>query len=173
MREWFWSSWATIGFVAAGTAAIYATTFVVVRIAGRRSLSQLSAFDAVITVALGSTLASTALSRDVPYAQGATVIVTLLTLQILIAAVRQRWGAARRLLDFSAETVVADGQLTLPSSPFSSQLSEDELRSLLRQRGHFELDGLRLVLLEPSGGQISIVSADDPPDAGEDVAGRP
>lgn len=171
MNEWFWASWETIGFVAASTAAIYATMFVSVRIAGRRSLSQLSAFDAVVTVALGSTLASTALSSDAAYLQGATVIATLLVLQVTIAAARQRWALARRVIDFPPEEVVVDGELTLPTSPWSSQLSEDELRSLLRQKGYFDLDRLRVVLLEPSGGQISVVSLEDPQEAAEDLGG--
>lgn len=169
MNEWFWASWQTIGFVAASTAAIYATMFISVRIAGRRSLSQLSAFDAVVTVALGSTLASTALSSDAAYVQGATVIGTLLGLQVTIAAARQRWSVARRFIDFPPEKVVVDGELTLPTRPWSSQLSEDELRSLLRQKGYFDLDRLRVVLLEPSGGAISIVGIEDPQKAAEDI----
>ena len=164
-RDWFGASWSTIGFVALGTAAIYVTTFVAVRIAGRRSISQLSAFDAVVTVAIGSTMASTALGERPAYAQGATVIGTLLVLQIVIAAARQRWPAARRVLDFPAETVVEEGEVALPRSPLSSQLSEDELRSLLRRQGIYRTEDLRRVLLEPSGGEISIVGPDDPPDA--------
>lgn len=152
MNEWFGSSWETIGFVALGTLAIYVTMLVGVRIAGRRTISQLSAFDAVVTVALGSTMASTALSSNASYVQGAAVIVTLLVLQVVLAAVRQRSSVARRILDFPAEAVVRDGTMTLPTSPLSSQLSRDELQSLLRQKGFFDLDGVRLVLLEPSGG---------------------
>lgn len=163
--DWLGASWSTIGFVACSTAAIYVTTFVAVRLAGRRSISQLSAFDAVVTVAIGSTIASTALDRSPPYAQGATVIVTLLALQIMIAAARQRWPAARRILDFPAEVVVRDGDMDLPTSPMSSQLSEDELRSLLRRQGIHRIEDLRGVLLEPSGGAVSVVDDDDPPDS--------
>lgn len=167
--EWLGASWSTIGFVAFSTAAIYVTTFVAVRLAGRRSLSQLSAFDAVVTVAIGSTIASTALDRRPPYAQGATVIGTLLALQIAIAAARQRWPAARRILDFPAEVVVRDGKMDLPTSPMSSQLSEDELRSLLRRQGIFHIEDLRRVVLEPSGDDISVVDHDDPPDVLEHI----
>lgn len=156
MSEWFGSSWETIGFVALGTFAIYATVLVGVRVAGRRTISQLSAFDAVVTVALGSTMASTALGGQ-SYARGATVIVTLLILQVIIAGLRQRFSTVRRLLDFPAEAIVRDGVMTLSTSPLSSQLSQDELRSLLREKGFFDLDGVRLVLLEPSG-SISIRS---------------
>lgn len=155
MNDWFWSSWETIAFVALTTVAIYVTMLVGVRLAGRRTISQLSAFDAVVTIALGSTLASTAVSSSQSYAQGATVVATLLVLQVLLAWMRQRSSLARRILDFPAEPIVRDGQMMLPSSPLSSQLSQDELESLLRQKGIFDLDGVRLVLLEASGG-ISI-----------------
>ena len=152
MNDWFASSWEAIGFVALGTIAIYITMLCGVRLAGRRTISQLSAFDAVVTVALGSTMASAAISKDSSYAQGATVIVTLLVLQVVLAAIRRKSRLARRILDFPAEAVVRNGAMTLPTSPLSSQLSGDELRSLLRQEGFFDVEGLRLVLLEPSGG---------------------
>jgi uncharacterized membrane protein YcaP (DUF421 family) len=165
LADWFGASWTTVGFVVLSTVAIYLTTFAAVRLAGRRSLSQLSAFDAVVTVAIGSTLASTALDARPAYAHGATVIATLLCVQVGIAALRQRWPVARRVLDFPAELVVRDGKMDLPTSPMSSQLSEDELRSLLRRQGIHRMEDLRRVLLEPSGGAISVVADDDPPDA--------
>ena len=159
MTAWFGSSWETAGLVALGTFAIYVTVLLGVRVAGRRTISQISAFDAVVTVALGSTMASTAVSAKSSYAEGVTVIVTLLILQVALAALRQRFSAARRILDFPPEEVVRDGAMTLPRSLLSSQLSPDELESLLRQKGIFDLEGVELVLLEPSG-SISVVRVD-------------
>ena len=156
MSDWFGSSWETVAYVIVSTVAIYCSSLIAIRVAGRRPVAQLSSFDIVVTIALGSLIASTAVSRDPSYAQGITAVATLLLLQVLAAAARQKWAAARRLLDFAPYVVVRDGDLDLPKTPFGPQMTKDELLSKLRERDVFELDGLRLVVIEPTGG-ISVI----------------
>lgn len=155
MDQWFGASWSTVGFVAASTLAMYVTLLAAVRLAGRRTVAQLSAFDVIVTVALGTLLSSTVVSADPSYAQATTAIATLLTLQVLVAAVRRRSPRVQHLLEFEPEVVVSDGELHLPKGLASSQLSEGELRSRLRQHGIFEEEALAIVVLEPSG-KISV-----------------
>ena len=50
---WF-DSWGDIARVLLVGSAAYATLIVVLRLSGKRTLSQLNAFDFVITVAIGS-----------------------------------------------------------------------------------------------------------------------
>ncbi len=151
MDEWLGASWRTVGYVVVSTVATYLSTIVAVRLAGRRTIAQLSSFDIVVTVAIGSLVASTAAGNDPSYAQGMTALVTLLLLQVGIAALRQRSATLRRVLDFQPETVVDDGRVNLPTGPLTSQITSEELRSKLRQRGVFDLDGVTLVLVEPTG----------------------
>ena len=131
--------------------ATYLSTIVAIRLAGRRTVAQLSSFDIVVTVAIGSLVASTAASNDPSYVQGMTALVTLLLLQIGVAALRQRSATLRRILDFKPETVVDGGRVDLPTGPLSSQITPDELRSKLRQQGVFDLDAVTLVVVEPTG----------------------
>jgi len=152
MDEWLGASWRTVGYVVVGTVATYLSTIVAIRLAGRRTVAQLSSFDIVITVAIGSLVASTATSNDPSYVQGMTALVTLLLLQVAIAALRQRSATFRRVLDFKPETVVDRGRIDLPTGLLSSQISPDELRSKLRQQGVFDLESVTLVLVEPTGG---------------------
>ncbi|MFP5319450.1 MAG: DUF421 domain-containing protein [Acidimicrobiia bacterium] len=152
MDEWFGASWRTIGYVMASTAATYVSAIVAIRLAGRRTVAELSAFDVVVTVAIGSLVASTAVSSEPSYTQGMIALVTLLLLQVGIAAVRQRSATFRRLLDFEPETVVEGGEVNLPSGPLTSQITREELRSMLRERGVFDLDEVSLVVVEPTGG---------------------
>lgn len=156
MAQWFGASWSTIGFVAASTLAMYVTLLAAVRLAGRRTVAQLSAFDVIVTVALGTLLSSTVVTAEPSYAQSTTAIVTLLALQVTVAAVRRRSSRVQRLLEFEPEVVVRDGAVHLPTGLTSSQLSEGELRSRLRQQGVFDTSDLAVVVLEPSG-RISVV----------------
>lgn len=160
LSEWFGSSWTTVVYVAGSTVAIYCSALVAIRLAGRRTVAQLSAFDVVVTIALGSLIATTAVSRDPSYAQGITALCTLLVLQVVAAALRQRFPLVRRLLDFPPCVVVRNGALRLPSTPFGAQMTADELLSKLRERGVFHLDGVRVVIMEPTGG-LSVEREDD------------
>lgn len=152
MTDWVGSTWATVAYVAGSTLAIYCSAVIAIRVAGRRTVTQLSAFDVVVTIALGSLIASTAVSKNPSYAEGVTALCTLLVLQVIAAALRQRFAVVRRILDFAPCVVVRDGQLRLPSTPFGAQITSDELLSMLRQRDVSNLDGVRLVILEPTGG---------------------
>ncbi len=155
MDSWIASSWNDVAFVALGGVAMYITTIIGVRLAGRRTISQLSAFDLLITVALGSLVAGTIASESQSYAEGATALVTLLTLQVGTGWLRSRIPALRRLLVFEPEVVVRDGETDLPKGLTSSQLTDEELDSLLRQQGVFDRSQLAVVILEPTG-QLSL-----------------
>ncbi len=151
MDEWFGTSWQTTAYVVAGTVAMYVSTLVGARIAGRRTLTQLSAFDTIITIAIGSLLATTAVSRDASYAQGVSVLLTLLGLQLMVGAARRRFGVLRRLIEFEPQVLLRDGELRLDDSLLGAQLTPGELESALRQHGVFDLASARIVVLEPTG----------------------
>ncbi len=68
----------------------YAALVVMVRVSGKRTLSQLNAFDLIVTVALGSTLATILLSNDTSLAQGLVAFAILAVAQLAIT-----WGSLR------------------------------------------------------------------------------
>lgn len=173
LRDWFASTWQTAAYVAASTTAIYCSVLLAVRVAGRRTVARLSAFDVVVTISLGSVVASTAVSREPTYAQGMTATATLLLLQVAAGALRQRFALMRRLLDFRPYVVVRDGEQRLSTTPLGPQVSEDELWSMLREQGVFRLDGIRLVMIEPTGGVSIVRDGDDVPVEAEGGDGPP
>jgi len=63
---------------------------VVLRVSGKRTLAKLNAFDFVVTVALGSTLATILLNSTVSWAEGAVALAVLAGLQFLVAVVASR-----------------------------------------------------------------------------------
>ncbi|MFC7550478.1 hypothetical protein [Plantactinospora sp. GCM10030261] len=77
---------------------VYPALVVILRVSGKRTLSKLNAFDLVVTVALGSTLATILLSRDVSLAEGALALALLVGLQYLVAVLAVRWPPSQRLL---------------------------------------------------------------------------
>nr|WP_238943156.1 DUF421 domain-containing protein [Planococcus beijingensis] len=78
---------ATVGFFA------YVGLVIFLRISGKRTLTKLNAFDLVVTVALGSTLATILLDSSISLLEGLTAFALLILLQYVITllAVHSDW----------------------------------------------------------------------------------
>lgn len=152
----FWSGHEQLVGVVVAAAAIYVVAVVAVRLAGRRTLAQMSAFDIVVTIALGTIVGSTALPSNASVVDGVAVIVTLLLLQVVTAAARQRFPVLGRLIDFQPQVLLRDGEMDLRRSPGSAQLTPGDLKSRLRRKGISCLDEANLAVLEPTG-KISVL----------------
>lgn len=129
----------------------------ILRVSGKRSLSQLNAFDFVVTVALGSVLATTLLSADVPVAKGLTALGLLVGLQFLVASIAARWPRARNGLTSPPALLLADGQMQQQTLK-RHRLTESEVRQAVRMQGAGDLSQVKAVILE-SNGKFSVITA--------------
>ncbi len=77
----FFDSWQGIGRVIVVGTLAYAALITILRISGKRTLTKMNAFDLVVTMALGSTLATIVLSKDVALAEGVVAFALLAALQ--------------------------------------------------------------------------------------------
>ena len=73
-------SWFGLARVVLVGAAAYVALVFLLRMSGKRTLSKMNAFDLVVTVALGSTLATVTLNRSVPLAEGVVAFGLLILL---------------------------------------------------------------------------------------------
>lgn len=159
MAEWLGAPWNEILRVIASTIAIYITVVAGLRVAGRRTVSQMSAFDFVVTIAIGSLVASTAVSANPSYARGFTAFLTLVVLQQVVAVVRQKFPITHRALDFSPQALYRDGKMRLRHNPLTAQVTDDEIYAKLRRAGISTLDEVKLVVLEADG-KVSVLRTD-------------
>ena len=90
----FFDTWAGFGRVLVVGPLAYAALVLVLRVSGKRTLTKLNAFDFVVTVALGSTLATILLSKDVALAEGVLALALLIGMQFVITRLRGRFGTA-------------------------------------------------------------------------------
>lgn len=93
METLWWTSWAAVGRAVVLAVTGYAGLLLMLRTAGKRSTAKMNIFDWVVTVALGSMLATLILSDSIPLAVGLTGTATLIVLQVAIswAHVRFPW----------------------------------------------------------------------------------
>lgn len=103
--------WSDLGHVLATSLLVYPILVLVLRVSGKRTLAKMNAFDLVVTVALGSTLATILLSADVSLAEGVLALVLLVGLQLAVAWMSVRVGWFRRTLKASPALLVHRGVL--------------------------------------------------------------
>ncbi|WP_370331692.1 DUF421 domain-containing protein [Mycolicibacterium hippocampi] len=154
---WF-DEWADVARVLLVGAAAYFTLIVVLRISGKRTLAKLNAFDLVVTVAVGSTLATILLNSDVSFAEGAAAFALLAALQFLAATVSSRVKAGRSVLTARPTVLVSQGVL-LDGALRRQRVSVDEIHQAIRSSGQGDISQIAAVVLETDG-SLSVIGGD-------------
>jgi uncharacterized membrane protein YcaP (DUF421 family) len=129
-----------------GTLA-YIGLVLLLRASGKRTLSKMNAFDLIVTVALGSTLATILLSQDVALAQGMTALALLIALQFVVTWSSVRFGWVRRVVTGEPALLLHDGRM-LPEAMRKARVTADEIRAAIRQAGIPALARVQAVVLE-------------------------
>ncbi|SFF86445.1 DUF421 domain-containing protein [Blastococcus tunisiensis] len=153
---WF-DSWSDLGRVLVIGASAYVTVLLILRLSGKRTLAKLNAFDLVVTVALGSTLATILLSSDVSWTEGAVALAVLAGLQTAVALLTSRWPVARNWVTARPTLLLRNGE-AIESALRDERVSMDEIRQAVRSNGSGDVSSVAAVVLE-SDGTMSIISA--------------
>ncbi|WP_454084223.1 DUF421 domain-containing protein [Georgenia sp. Marseille-Q6866] len=154
---WF-DTWSDIVRILAVGAAAYVTLILVLRLTGKRTLSKLNAFDLIVSVALGSTLATILLSSDVSWAEGFTAFALLAVLQLVITWTSTRAPSTRSVITAKPTLLLRDGQ-PLEKALHEERVTMGELRQAVRASGSGDLADVGAVVLE-SDGSLSVIPAD-------------
>jgi uncharacterized membrane protein YcaP (DUF421 family) len=128
----------------------YASLVVLLRLSGNRTLSKMNAFDLIVTVALGSTLATVLLTKDVALAEGTLALALLIGLQFAVTwtSVRVRW--VRQWVTGEPIMLLYRGEF-LPAALRRARVAEDEVRAAIRSSGFASLTEAEAVVLETDG----------------------
>ncbi|RWZ51169.1 DUF421 domain-containing protein [Labedella phragmitis] len=154
---WF-DSWSDLVRVVLVGAAAYVFLVVLLRVSGKRTLSQLNAFDFIVTVALGSTLATILLSSDVSWSEGAAALALLAGMQFLVASVTSRFPRSEKAVKARPTAILLDGRIDAPALA-AHRLTEQELRQAVRGSGVGDLSLVAAVILETNG-KLSVIPSE-------------
>lgn len=136
----------------------YSAMVMILRVAGKRSLAKLNAFDLVVTVALGSTLATVLLSKDVALAEGILAFVALAALQWLVSRISIASSRFRRLVRSEPRLLFENGMYR-EDAMARERVTKAEVDSAVRNAGHGRLDAIAAVVLETDG-SMSVIEAE-------------
>ncbi|MBR3061702.1 MAG: DUF421 domain-containing protein, partial [Exiguobacterium sp.] len=76
----------------------YISIIIMLRVSGKRTLAKMNAFDFIVTVALGSILATTLTSQQTSLLAGLTAFGTLIVLQYILAKLSKRFSIVNQMI---------------------------------------------------------------------------
>ena len=141
----------------------YALLVFVLRMAGKRALSKLNAFDLVVTVALGSTLATVLLTQDVAFAEGALAFAMLAGLQWLVSRLSVASSTFSGLVRSQPRLLLRDGAY-LERAMAAERVTKTEIDAAIRSAGFGRRAQVAGVVLETDGSMSVIGGSDGPQD---------
>jgi uncharacterized membrane protein YcaP (DUF421 family) len=151
-------SWAGLGRVLVVGTLAYVALVLLLRISGKRTLTKLNAFDLVVTVALGSTLATVLLSKSVALAEGALALCLLISLQYAIAWLSVRSAHFQGMIKAEPTLLLHRGRF-LERAMRAERITREEILAALRASGAAEPRGIAVVL--ETDGSLSVIAQAD------------
>ena len=143
-------SWQGVGRVILVGVLAYVALIAILRISGSRTLSKMNAFDLVVTIALGSTLATILLSKDVALVEGIVAFIVLIGLQFIVTALSVRSNTISDLVKSEPRLLLYQGSL-LHGELKQARVVEDEVMSAIRRHGIGAVEDVAAVVLETDG----------------------
>lgn len=153
----FYSGGGSIVRVAVVGVLAYTALVVFLRITGKRTLSKMNAFDFVVTVALGSTLATIILSKDIALAEGVLALALLVLVQYAVTWTSVRFKRFESWVKSEPCLLFHDGAF-LEDAMRRERVTRDEVLAAMRQAGHNDPVQVSSVVLETDS-SISVIAA--------------
>ncbi|WP_053073870.1 DUF421 domain-containing protein [Bacillus sp. LL01] len=137
----------TVGFI---------TLYILCRILNKKLIAQMTFFDFVAGITIGSVVASSMLMKDIPVLTGMVglVLFAFYTFLSSIGAIKSLWG--RKILEDEPTYLIKDGQV-LEEGLKKVRLTMDGLLTNLRKKGYFYVDQVEIAMMETDG-SVSVLA---------------
>jgi len=138
------------------TVAVYLILLVLIRLTGRRTLAQVTAFDFLVLLIIGGSTQRALLGQDYSVINAMLVVVTLLTMDVVFSLIERDSRLFSKFVNGVPMILVEHGRL-LPGRLRKARLTEDEvLAAARRSRGIERMEDIKYAILEASG-DISVI----------------
>ena len=134
--------------------AIYLILLIIFKVAGRRTLMQLTSFDLILLLIISEATQQAMLSTDYSVTGSMLTIVTLVSVDILFGYI-EALSQAENYLDGSPTIVVENGVVADDKMKMVN-ISVDDILLAARHHGIYQLEKIKFAILERNG-QISII----------------
>ena len=134
---------------------VYVVLLAMIRMSGKRSMGQFTAFDVLLIVLLGNAVQNSLLGEDHSLLGGLLLAAVLIVLNWIVGWLSARSRRAERVIEGEPVVLARDGRL-FDNVLRRELVSRNDFDEALRQHGEVRLDDVALALLETDG-QISVV----------------
>lgn len=152
--SWIVTTFSSFIMVVVSTLGIYISLILFTRLAGVRTFSKMSSFDFAVTVAIGSLIASTILTKNPPLLQAITAMGGLFLIQMIIAQFRDT-DLVRKIVD-NKPILLMDGTEMLESNMKKARVTKEDILGKLREANVTQFNQIKAVVMETTG-DISVL----------------
>ncbi len=137
-------------------ACVYALLLIIFRIAGKRSLAQITTFDLVLTLIISEAIQQALVDDDNSMTNAIILVITLVGLDIGLSLLKQRSETVDRLIEGTPVIVVDAGRLQHDRMTME-RVNESEILGAAREAHGLErMDQIKYAVVEQNG-HITIV----------------
>lgn len=129
---------------------VYVVLLAMIRLSGKRTMGQFTAFDMLLIVLLGNAVQNALLGSDTSMAGGLLLAATLMSLNWAVGFVTSRSKRAERVLE-GAPVVLARNGHVYRDVLRRELVSRDDFAKAMREAGVSDIDRIHLALLETNG----------------------
>ena len=132
-------------------AFVYIVLLVLFRIAGKRSLAQVTTFDLVLLLLISEATQEALIDSDYSMTNALLVVITLIGMNILFSVLARRWKGFDKLVDDVPLVTVENGK-PLQDRMDKERVSENDVMEAARElEGLERLDQIKFAIIERSG----------------------
>ncbi|MGP4077348.1 DUF421 domain-containing protein [Halobacillus sp. K22] len=144
------NGWSGIFRIIIMALTVYPALIFMLRISGKRTLSKMNMFDMVITVAIGSVVASIILSDKMTIAEGLTGLGMLILLQFVVTWLEVRSEGFTSMIKGEPQLLLYQGHY-MEKALKQERVKKDEIRQAIRADGLASVEEVEAVVLETDG----------------------
>ena len=149
--------WQELGMTAARGVLVYVFMLVVIRLLGKRTVGNFTAFDLLVALMLGEVV-DEIIYGDVTIAQGVTAILVVAAAKYVTAWLSSRSETLGRILEGKPREVVRHGQF-LRDGMRRELVNEEEVMAAMRLHSISDLREVKSAVMEVDG-QIAVIKED-------------
>lgn len=146
--------------------------FIMAKIIGPRQIAQMTFYDYVLGISTGSIAAAMAIDTRLPLWGGAVALLVYALISISMALSGSKSIHARRFFTGKPEILLYKGQF-LEKHLKRNHLDVNDVTSLSRVSGYFDLDDLEYIIIEPNGALSFLPKSEKAPLTPKDVSRFP
>lgn len=124
--------------------------FILTKIMGKKQISQLTLFDYVVGISIGSIAAELAINESISYIQGITGMTIYALFTILLSIISLKSRLARKILDGVPTILIQNGEINEKGLK-KAKMNINDLIEECRLKDVFDIKDIKFAILETSG----------------------